>query len=257
MGIHAGCFGPKDPSRMTPEEKTAVIRSKARKGDAKAQYLVGWQYATGMEILTRKKIKVDYVEAEKWYRKSALQGYAEAQNSLGVLYAGGQGVPQDHKQAVEWFRKAANQGNIRGQYNLGMRYFSGKGVARDYKQSAQWIGKASNYYIGSKVPKAIAEADGIIKAQAQAQLGFLYLNGLGVKKDYAESLKWYQKAADKGDPFGQAGVGFHYEKGWVVEKDHQKAREWYQKAIAQGNRFAKERLELMELFDKKIPEKLK
>ena len=32
-------------------------------------------------------------------------------------------------------------------------------------------------------------------ADAQYGLGFLYLEGRGVKRDYAESVKWYRKAA--------------------------------------------------------------
>ena len=32
----------------------------------------------------------------KWYRLAADQGYAAAQFNLGVMYAKGQGVPQDY-----------------------------------------------------------------------------------------------------------------------------------------------------------------
>ena len=32
---------------------------------------------------------------------------------------------------------------------------------------------------------------------AQNTLGFLYLNGQGVNKDYAEAVKWYRRAANK------------------------------------------------------------
>ena len=41
-----------------------------------------------------------------WYRKSAEQGYADAQCVLGFLYINGQqGVPQDYAEALKWLRK--------------------------------------------------------------------------------------------------------------------------------------------------------
>ena len=52
----------------------------------------------------------DDAQALAWFRKSADQGYALAQVSLGVIYAEGLGVPKDDAQAVAWFRKAADQG---------------------------------------------------------------------------------------------------------------------------------------------------
>ena len=46
-------------------------------------------------------------------RLAADQGYHAAQFNLGVLYANGDGVPQDLAQAAEWYRKAAEQGYSR------------------------------------------------------------------------------------------------------------------------------------------------
>jgi uncharacterized protein len=44
----------------------------------------------------------NYTEGLKWYRKSADQGDANAQESLGVMYAKGNGVPQDYVHAYMW-----------------------------------------------------------------------------------------------------------------------------------------------------------
>ena len=46
--------------------------------------------------------------AAKWYRMAADKGVASAQNNLGVMYAGGQGVLQDYVQAYMWFTLAAS-----------------------------------------------------------------------------------------------------------------------------------------------------
>ena len=52
----------------------------------------------------------DYAEAVKWYRLAAEQGYAKAQNNLGVRYENGEGVLQDYAEAMKWYRLAAEQG---------------------------------------------------------------------------------------------------------------------------------------------------
>ena len=44
------------------------------------------------------------------------------------------------------------------------------------------------------VPKAALQGD----AGAQNNLGVCYEYGEGVKQDYAEAVKWYQKAAQQG-----------------------------------------------------------
>ncbi len=52
----------------------------------------------------------NYSDAVNWYLRSAEQGQAKAQNSLGRMYAGGVGVEQDDQLAHLWFSLAAAQG---------------------------------------------------------------------------------------------------------------------------------------------------
>jgi TPR repeat protein len=72
----------------------------------------------------------DDAEAEKWYRKAAKQGFAEAQNNLALMYVLGRGVPQDDAEAVKWFRRAAKQGYAPAQNNLGEMRRQGRGVTK-------------------------------------------------------------------------------------------------------------------------------
>ncbi|MFP6581373.1 MAG: tetratricopeptide repeat protein, partial [Candidatus Hydrogenedentota bacterium] len=53
----------------------------------------------------------DYVESSKWIRKAAEQGHVDAQRVLGVMYANGNGVPQDSVEAYMWLTIAASNGN--------------------------------------------------------------------------------------------------------------------------------------------------
>jgi uncharacterized protein len=47
-------------------------------------------------------------------------------SSMGLMYAEGQGVPEDDAEAVKWYRKAAEQGLAEAQFNLGEMYAYGK-----------------------------------------------------------------------------------------------------------------------------------
>ena len=114
--------------------------------------------------------------------QQANQGDAIAQYTLGVMYATGQGVPQDSAQAVKWLRLAADQGDAWAQYNLGYMYDIGQGVPQDYTQALKWLRLAADQG----------------NALAQHNLGLMYAKGLGVPQDYAQALKWTRLAADQG-----------------------------------------------------------
>ena len=60
------------------------------------------------------------IEADKTIQERAESGEAKAQNTLGVMYALGNGVAQDFAEAIEWYRKAAEQGNEDAKTWLGM-----------------------------------------------------------------------------------------------------------------------------------------
>jgi TPR repeat protein len=144
----------------------------------------------------------DDKEAMKWYRLAADQGYASAQNNLGLMYANGQGVPKDDKEAVKWYRLAADQGNANAQFNLGGRYANGQGVPQDYKEAVKWYRLAADQG----------------NASAQFSLGVRYDNGQGVLQDFEEAVKWYRVAADQGNADAQNNLGAMYADGQGVHQ---------------------------------------
>ena len=62
--------------------------------------------------------KRDYTEAVKYFKQAAEEGYASAQNYLGICYLYGYGVTKNIDTAVDWYRKAARQGQTHAQDNL-------------------------------------------------------------------------------------------------------------------------------------------
>jgi TPR repeat protein len=71
-------------------------------------------------------------------------------------------------------------------------------------------------------------------AYAQAQVGNMYNEGLGVVQDYAEAVHWYKLAATQGLAIAQSNLGVKYENGQGVVQDYAEAISWYKLAAAQG-----------------------
>ncbi len=85
----------------------------------------------------------DYSKAAEWFRKSAEQGYDEAQSNLGWMYINGLGVDVDYDEAYKWCKAGAEQGNVHGEYNLGLMYENGYGVEKDTDEAIYWYTKAA------------------------------------------------------------------------------------------------------------------
>lgn len=141
-----------DPSADS-EAALKEFRPLAAKGDARAQFELGYMYERG------KGVPQDYKESLSWFRKSAEQGNASAQFHLGQRYDIGNGVPQDYSEAASWYRKSAEQGGTLAQIHLGFLYELGQGVSIDMVQAYKWYSLAalSGNVIASQKKKA-AEA---------------------------------------------------------------------------------------------------
>ena len=72
-------------------------------------------------------------------------------------------------------------------------------------------------------------------AIAQVLLGNAYENGLGVKQDDVEAVKWYRQAAEQGDAAAQLKLGAMYEDGRGVKQDDVEAVKWYRQAAERGD----------------------
>jgi TPR repeat protein len=80
-----------------------VLLPLAERGNARAQAMVGFMYATGQGL------PQSYDAASYWYRLSAEQGDVTAQYLLGLAYDKGQGVPLDEVAAYKWLNLATSR----------------------------------------------------------------------------------------------------------------------------------------------------
>lgn len=180
-------------------------------GHAEAQYTLGLLYENGDGVpqhytqaltwlgkaaeqghLAAKAQREKILEHIESIKRSAEKGEADAQCTLGTLYATGNGVPQNDDQAVIWFRHAAEQKSAAGQYHLGVMYAEGRGASQDDKEAAAWYTKAAEQG----------------HADAQYHLGALYHKGRGVPRDAITAYAWLSVSAAQGHEIARTNQAF-------------------------------------------------
>jgi V8-like Glu-specific endopeptidase len=105
----------------------------AEKGDARAQFDVGFMHAYGWGM------QRNPAEAIAWYRESADQGLQVAQHFIGMAYVNGEGIQPDDAEAARWFARAAAQGFAQAQFMLGLMTLDGRGVQKNLGQGYAFI----------------------------------------------------------------------------------------------------------------------
>lgn len=143
-------------------EKAAGLKpyhtiSETKTGNARAQYKLGKMYLLGKaggQAPIRAEVGYTY-DAFRWIKKSAIQGYGQAQNILGLMYYLSYGIPKKYLQlanekALFWWGHAALKGNKSAQVSIGWMYEKGYGVtscqteADHYYEQATSKGDISN-----------------------------------------------------------------------------------------------------------------
>jgi len=160
----------------------------------------------------------DIHKALEWALKAAQKGCVSAMKRTGALYAVGDGVhdafglleakvtgntSQDYAKALEWYRNAADKGDTVAMRSIGDLYFN----------------------------STIGHDPFLAAAIATKKRG----NDKGLKQSYKKAMKWYLRAADKGDSYAMECIGQMYKDGQGVEQSFTKALEWYLKAADNGN----------------------
>ena len=118
------------------------------------------QFILGLMYATGEGVPENDAEAVKWFKLAAQQGYMDAQFNLGLMYANGEGVPENDAEAVKWYKLAAQQGLMQAQYNLGFMYASGEGVPENFVKAYSWasIARAQGYAPADALKSYLKEA---------------------------------------------------------------------------------------------------
>jgi TPR repeat protein len=171
------------------------------------------------------ELETDKQQALEWFRRSAEQGHTGAQIALAKMYETGEGGPDKGIiDAIAWLTQAADAGKPEAMRRLGLVYegkvkdWNDKGITPDYKLAFKWLRKAAE------------EKDDKL---AMVEIGQMYASGVGdvVRQDTQKALKWYEHAAETGDPTGEMYVAMAYENGNGVQKSPREAYKWYSLAV--------------------------
>ena len=212
----------------TPKDAMVLIDSKPYPGSGHVEivlplgehsYMIaanGYITAEGMVKLNGGSQRVINETLEKEVAESIQSAETEmagGESNLGGKHDGddniGTSEESEEKLAEEWYRKGVECNN-----------------KKDYVKAAEWYLKAAK----------------VGHAQAQNNLGALYVNGNGVEKNLSKAIEWYQKAADKGNVYGLTNLAIVYQLGNGVPKDMNKAIELFTIAANKGHSSAQFRL---------------
>ncbi|MCR5456089.1 MAG: hypothetical protein K6F33_13990 [Bacteroidales bacterium] len=103
------------------------------------------------------------------------------------------------------------------------------------------------YYSPANAVKWYTKAAERGNSEAMVAVGNHYLLGHGVEKDYNQPVEWYSKAAEQGNADAQNNLGVCYENGLGVNINYAKAIDLYTKAAEQGIEIAERNLNRLKL----------
>lgn len=154
-------------------------------------------HAAAQALLARLLRQIELTEAAVgYYRKSAAQGYAEAEYELGTMYAAGDGVKPDAAEARHWLARAAGSGHRPAIIALADAYLDG-GLGLDERERS-----------GPDAAQNLQRAAGQGHVRAMERLAAAYRSGgLGLPVDVrqAEQLEARALAARRGGAQARAG----------------------------------------------------
>ena len=219
----------------------------------------------------------NYKDADKLIKEYNLKHTNVYYNVFADSYFYGIGVDIDYNKAIKYYRKtflsrhnlymiAKAYENLKN-YNKALEVYKDLMSIGDSTAGAYYAYLLSFEFGGHKKAFKILKKlydQGTNDLFVFKNLGYLYHNGLGVKKDSYKAIELFKKVikqgdysvlnnlttiysveklkddkelfdlfievADKGDFYGLINVGIRYEFGKGVEKDHKKAFEYYKKA---------------------------
>ena len=93
-------------------------------------------------------------------------------------------------------------------------------------------------------------------SEAQNYLGVLYYLGWGVRRNWDQALRWYEKAARQGDPKAQLNYGLMFHNAYGTGQDMVEAFSWYYASYRQGNPTAKRYMESLAAENKLSPNQM-
>jgi Zn-dependent protease with chaperone function len=162
------------------------------------------------------KFEQDILEDDNWdiISERAKEGDPQANGKMAGLYFG----QERYDSAYDAAMKGALGGDINGIMTLGLM---------------EGYGEINTPELAAKLFKCSAVGG---DAYALTNLGFNYINGIGVPQDMSRAVVLFERAARQGNSHAENNLGNSYLNGYGVEADPEKGVYWLRKAIDHGDK---------------------
>lgn len=209
-----------------------LIKIDAEKGIASKQFELAEIYSDPQSPIYDRKL------AFVWYEKAAMQDYLDAQTALSNAYFEGYGVAKNSEQGLFWLNKAVDFKDTNATFQLAQVYYFGMyGISPN-------TSKATELYL------AAAKKGHVI---SQFQIGLIYFQGNGLKKNVTEAVYWFEKSAAQGNVGAYNNLGYIYsENKDEISQDYSKATEYFRKAAEAGSGEGQRNLGIMYLENRGV-----
>ncbi|MCJ2017145.1 hypothetical protein MKK84_06860 [Methylobacterium sp. E-065] len=183
--------------------------------------------------------------------RAARAGYAPAQHALARAYQIGQGCLPSGAVATHWYRVAAETGHPDAQFELGLILLNKRDLSWMAGSSSAWLnhrGDQEKSLVAALFPAGFefdgdpAEAFAWLlraaeagKAEAQANVGWLRMRGIGCERDRAEAHRWLTAAAAHDISQAALGLAEYYGAADAADQDLGQCVHWAKKASELGN----------------------
>jgi len=192
-------------------------------GDPESQYLLGSLYCNYHVVLDT--IELTNLRAMELLRMAAAQDYLPAILAIAEEYKLGGIVEENAEEAIVWYEKAAELGDVDAMVKLGDIYQAGLGVEPNRELELKWYTKAYEAGRGEvafELGLWYRYDDQEDPEPVDPRLAYEYLM-------IAAKLEW-EKQSD-----AQWEIGFMYEEGVYVKKNKEMATYWYMLSGADEN----------------------
>ncbi|WP_270444551.1 TIR domain-containing protein [Gemmiger formicilis] len=218
-----------------------------------AEHLAGcYKYGRGVPKDEAKASSL-FAECQDALEEMAILGSNDAQYHLGYDFLNGEFSDAVPERGLYWLRKALAAGYTLAGYDLAVAKINGNGCPKDVDAGIEELNRYTKdldcaYFtaqllqegIDGREPNEKEAFDLLLYAaenghiSAQGYLGDCYYFGNGTAVDYAESLRWHQKAAANGDTDSLNALGLHYLLAEGVPQDIKKAISFFDQTDEKG-----------------------
>jgi TPR repeat protein len=240
--LHEGQFG--FPELLDQKKANDAYAKAAGLGDAGAMAALGSRYLSGEEKLRDEKL------GREWLKKAIDAGEPAAHLALGDYE---ENVKKDLKAALAHYERGKDAGQVDSMVRAASCYIDGKGtdkdVARGWKilETAATSGSAQAHLtiaareLSADPPNLLAGYGHLVAAsrgglaEAQNELGLLYLSGRLGDADGPAGAAWLTRAAQAGFANAQNNLAILFEQGAGVDQNFNNAGQLYALAANQGH----------------------